>query len=64
MVALVERMLELHKLSTHTLQEKEMLTREIETTDAQIDKLMYELYGLTEESPNNRGREIRIVEDR
>jgi hypothetical protein len=32
-----------------------MLAREIESTDAQIDRLVYELYGLTE-------AEIRIVE--
>jgi hypothetical protein len=32
-----------------------MLFRQIETTDAAIDKLVYELYGLTEE-------EIGIVE--
>jgi hypothetical protein len=48
-------MLNLHKRSFHTPQEKKMLAREIEATDAQIDKLVYELYGLTEE-------EIRIVE--
>ena len=35
--------------------EKAMLQRQIESTDAQIDKLVYALYGLTEE-------EIRIVE--
>ena len=33
--------------------EKAMLQRQIDTTDAQIDALVYELYGLTEE-------EIRI----
>ena len=38
-----------------TQQEKEMLKREIAATDRQIDALVYELYGLTEE-------EIRIVE--
>jgi hypothetical protein len=36
-------------------QEKPMLQRQIEATDQQIDKLVYELYGLTEE-------EIAIVE--
>jgi hypothetical protein len=55
MVALVERMLALHKQSAHTPQKQEMLAREIEATDAQIDRLVYELYGLTE-------AEIRIVE--
>ena len=55
MVALVERMLELHKQSPKTPQEQEMVKREIESTDREIDQLVYELYGLREE-------EIRIVE--
>jgi hypothetical protein len=40
-----------------TPQEQELVKREIESTDRQIDALVYELYGLTEE-------EIRIVEGR
>jgi len=55
MVALVERMLELHKRTPQTPQEQERLAAEIRATDAAIDKLVYELYGLTED-------EIRIVE--
>jgi type I restriction-modification system DNA methylase subunit len=55
MVSLVERMLQLHKRSPRTPQEQEMLKREIESTDRQIDTLVYELYGLTEE-------EIKIIE--
>ena len=55
LVSLVERMLELHKRSPRLPQEKESLGREIESTDGRIDKLVYELYGLTED-------EIRIVE--
>jgi hypothetical protein len=74
MVALVERMLGLHRRSARTPplaeaassrhrllrrpetpQEKEMIQREIESTDGAIDSLVYELYGLTEE-------EIKIVE--
>ena len=55
LVSLVERMLSLHKQSPRTPQEKEMLQREIESTDDQIDALVYRLYGLTE-------AEIRIVE--
>jgi len=57
MVALVESMLTLHKRQTtaNTPREKEMLSRQIAATDESIDKLVYELYGLTEE-------EIRIVE--
>jgi adenine-specific DNA-methyltransferase len=55
MVALVERMLSLHKQSPRTPQEKEMLQREIESTDQTIDSLVYELYDLNE-------AEIKIVE--
>ena len=55
MVSLVERMLALHKQSPRTPQEQEMVKREIESTDKGIDKLVYELYGLSDE-------EIRIVE--
>jgi hypothetical protein len=57
MVNLVERMLSLHKqLSEATIpQQKTMLKRQIETTDRQIDSLVYELYGLSYE-------EVRIVE--
>jgi hypothetical protein len=56
MVSLVERMLELHKRTPKTPQEQEMVKREIEpSADRAIDKLVYELYGLSEE-------EIGIVE--
>ena len=55
MVALVERMLALHKQQPSTPGEKSMLEREIKSTDGMIDQLVYELYGLTEE-------EIKIVE--
>jgi hypothetical protein len=55
MVSLVERMLELHKRNPRTPQEQEMVKRQLESTDRQIDNLVYELYGLTEE-------EINIVE--
>ncbi|MFA0821563.1 MAG: Eco57I restriction-modification methylase domain-containing protein [Methanomethylovorans sp.] len=57
MVSLVEQMLELHKkLDIAKLgSEKEMIQRRINATDAEIDRLVYELYGLTEE-------EIAIVE--
>lgn len=57
MVALVEQMLSLNKqlASAKTDHEKTALQRQIEATDKQIDQLVYELYGLTEE-------EIRIVE--
>jgi predicted type IV restriction endonuclease len=57
MVTLVEQMLALHKqlLETKTGHEQTLLQRQIDATDKQIDKLVYELYGLTEE-------EIMIVE--
>jgi len=56
MVELVEAMLTLHKqlAAAKTPTEKTFLQRQIEATDQQIDALVYELYGLTEE-------EIRVV---
>jgi len=58
MVALVERMLELHrKLAAAAIPaDKKLYQRQIEATDRQIDALVYELYDLTED-------EIRIVEE-
>jgi hypothetical protein len=49
-------MLELNK-KVRTLQghEKTVVERQIESTDRQIDKLVYELYALTED-------EIKVVE--
>ncbi len=57
MVALVERMLALHRqlAAAKTPTAKTTLQRQIDATDRQIDRLVYELYGLTEE-------EIGIVE--
>jgi type I restriction-modification system DNA methylase subunit len=54
-ILLVKRMLELHKRIEHTPHEQDQLQREIEATDKQIDALVYELYGLTEE-------EIKVIE--
>jgi hypothetical protein len=56
-VSLVERMLELHKqvAAAKTEYAKTNLQRQIEAIDAQIDKLVYEVYGLTAD-------EIKIVE--
>jgi hypothetical protein len=56
-VALVERMLALHKqqAAAKTGHDKTLIGRQIEATERQIDRLVYELYGLTEE-------EIGIVE--
>ncbi len=50
-------MLQLHKdlARAKTPNEKERLQRQIAATDAQIDQLVYELYGLTDD-------EIKIVE--
>lgn len=42
-------------LATGTPQEQEMVSREIESQDRQIDTLVYELYGLAPD-------EIKIVE--
>lgn len=57
MVALVERMLELHKkLADASIPaDRELYERQIEVTDRRIDELVYELYGMTEE-------EIAILE--
>lgn len=57
MVALVEQMLDLRKrlAAAQDAGERERLGRLIDATDRQIDALVYELYGLTEE-------EIAIIE--
>ena len=55
LMELVEHILDLHKRTTQTPFEQEQLEREIAATDAQIDRLVYDLYGLTDE-------EIKIVE--
>jgi hypothetical protein len=59
MVELVERMLDLHRQlpKAKTPHEQESLRRAMEATDSQIDALVYELYGLSEE-------EVRITEGR
>ncbi|MDO8871722.1 MAG: TaqI-like C-terminal specificity domain-containing protein [Methanoregula sp.] len=57
MVVLVTQMLDLNKKlqDARLEQERTMLSRQIEATDASINKLVYELYGLTDE-------EIKVVE--
>jgi hypothetical protein len=57
MVAVVQRMLDLHeKLAAATIPaDKKLYERQIRATDEEIDALVYELYGLSEE-------EIAIVE--
>ena len=58
MVELVTNMLELHKqlLTAREDHEKIVIQRQINSFDQQIDKLVYELYGLTK-------KEIAIVEE-
>lgn len=57
MVSLVERMLDLNKRLTDATHQddKTRLQRQIDATDQEIDRLVYDLYDLTEE-------EIKIVE--
>jgi len=57
MVGLVERMLTLHKrlAEARISREKTVIGHQIEATDRRIDRLVYDLYGLTED-------EIQIVE--
>jgi type I restriction-modification system DNA methylase subunit len=59
MVQLVERMLDLLKKKHHANadSEKELFEHQIKATDNEIDELVYELYGLTEE-------EIKILTNR
>jgi len=56
-VALVEKMLDLNRrlAAAKAPHEKEALAGMIDATDREIDRLVYELYGLTEE-------EIAVVE--
>lgn len=58
MVRLVESMLSLHKqlAAANTAHDKALLQRQIDATDRQIDRLVYGLYGLTED-------EIFVVEN-
>ena len=57
MVSLVETMLDLNRrlAGARMGQDKIFISREIEATDARIDALVYELYGLSEE-------EIALIE--
>jgi len=58
MVPLAENMLTLHKQLASAKSEAQttVLQRQIAATDAEIDRLVYDLYGLTED-------EIKIVEE-
>jgi hypothetical protein len=57
-VKLVDSMLSLHKQLSEakSAAQKEVIQRQINATDAEIDRLVYELYGLTDD-------EIKIVEE-
>ena len=57
-VSLVQRMLDLHKRvqAAKTAHERGVFQRQIAATDQEIDRLVYELYGLSED-------EIAIVEE-
>jgi hypothetical protein len=59
MVKQVETMLELHRQlpAVRTPQEKTALERQLAATDTQIDRLVYDLYGLTDD-------EVAVVEGR
>jgi len=58
MVSLVDSMLALYKqlAEAKSVAQKEIIQRQIHATDAEIDRLVYELYGLTDD-------EIKIVEE-
>jgi len=57
LVALVDTMLELQEKyhEARMEQDKELYERQIKMVDVQIDRLVYDLYGLTEE-------EVKVVE--
>ncbi len=59
LVSLVDNMLELQKKyhKARMERDKEIYERQIKIVDAQIDQMVYDLYGLTEE-------EIKVVEDK
>lgn len=50
MVTLVEQMLQLHKQQAAASEhDRALYQRQIEATDREIDKLVYDLYGLSEQ---------------
>lgn len=65
LVALVDRMLELNKklapIRDTPFSERDELKREIEQTDKEIDNLVYDLYGLTEEEKQVIETSIRLA---
>ena len=61
LVSLVDTMLELPKKyhKARMERDKEICERQIKIGDVQIDRLVYDLYGLTEEEEE----EVKVVED-
>ena len=59
LIALVDNMLELQKKyhDARMDQDKELYERQIKIVDTQIDQMVYDLYGLTEE-------EVKVVEEK
>jgi len=57
MIKLVDSMLSMHRslAEAKSVAQKEIIHRQIASTDKEIDQIVYELYGLTKE-------EIKIVE--
>lgn len=55
LVSLVERILKLNEQTIRTPHEEEIVSREVQAVDRSIDRLVYELYGLTED-------ELRLIE--
>ena len=58
MAKLVEQMLQLHKQqgAAKSDGDRELYQRQIDATDREIDRLVYELYGLTKD-------EIKVVQE-
>ncbi|NQE45766.1 hypothetical protein C5S31_07080, partial [ANME-1 cluster archaeon GoMg2] len=65
LVALVDNMLELQKKyhEARMDRDKELYERQIKMVDAQIDRLVYDLYGLTEEEVKVVGGKVKNVKD-
>ena len=49
MVALVERMLDFHRQADLTVAQRSLVEQRIEAVDREIEALVYELYGLSED---------------
>jgi len=62
LVALVDNMLELQKKyhDARMERDKELFERQIKMVDTQIDRLVYDLYGLTEEEVKEVEKNLQI----